>query len=244
MFDYVDVGYVLEQLNALTGHKWDFEVEWQTSIEEALKVNQVVVRGALKIYGKDGMVVKKVDYGNQDIKLKQSSSEFLDFGNDMKGALSDCIKRCSRQFGIALDVYSGAIKRRQDTEHPEAMITESQRRRLEVLAGEVNIGHAGLKKLINEMYDYSSTTEIQRRHFQEISVMLEQKDAGIKAVEMPDEIQQGFDILGTPKAKQIAVFNSYKAQGKLEELKKKISEKVDEKNSAPSQSTAQDKGTK
>lgn len=231
-FDYVDIGYVLEQLNLLTGHRWDFEVLWQTSIEEALKVNQVVIRGELTIHGKDGSKTKKVDYGNQDIKKKKSSNEFLDFGNDMKGALSDCIKRCARQFGVALDVYSGAVARRQDAEHPEATITEGQRRRLEVLAGEAGLLHKGLKKMIFEVYDYTSTTEIQRRHFREISTMLEEKSAGakIESLQIPEDIQKGWDILGTPKAKRIAVYTSYKEQNRLEELKGRIGAEVDAQN--------------
>jgi len=243
MFDYVDVGYVLEQLNILTGHRWDFEIIEICNFIEAKETGEVWCDGKMTLYGKDGQKKIIMDSGNAEVKMKQSGG-FLSWGNDRKASISDCIKRCARQFGIALDVYSGAIKRRQDTTHPEATITESQRRRLEVLAGEAKMGHAGLKKLINEQYDYSSTTEIQRRHFQEISVLLEEKSAGVKVLDIPEEIQQGFEILGTPKAKRIAVYNSYKAQGKLEELKKRISQKVDEKNSAKDESTTQDESTK
>ena len=228
-FDYVDIGYVLEQLNLLTGHLWDWNIEWQTSIAEAKEVKQFIVRGALTLNSKTGTSVKKVNYGKADIKMLKNDAGFLDFGNDMKGAVSDCVKKCASMFGIALDVYSGAVQRRQDTNHEEAPITDSQRKRLEVLAQESNIGHSGLKKLINSKYDYTSTKQIQRRHFVEISEALGLKASEAAEEKMPEDIQTGFDILGTSKAKAIAVYKSHKAQGKLDELKKKISGKVDAK---------------
>lgn len=226
-FDYVDIGYVLEQLNILTGHRWDFDVLWQTSIEECKQVGQFIIRGTLTLYGKDGIVVRKTNYGKADIKEKTSGG-FLDFGNDMKAAASDCVKKCASMFGVALDVYSGSVQRRQDLTHPEAKITESQRRRLEVLAGEASVGHSGLKKIINEMYDYTSTEDIQRRHFDEISARLEGMSGDLEIVEIPADIKQGFDILGTTPAKQTALFKSYSKEGKIDELRKKISAKVDE----------------
>jgi len=233
VFDYVDVGYVIEQLNILTGFRWNFEHLTDATNPEymrmALELKQFVVRGRLTMVGNKGENIYKDDVGNQDIKEKRAGG-WLDVGNDMKGAWSDCIKRCSRQFGIALDVYSGAVKRRQDQEHPEAPITDSQRRRLEVLANEAKIGHPGLKQMIAAMFDYSSTLQIQRRHYEQIQAELENKKDVISTEKIPEEIKKGFDILGTPPAKQQALYKAYEKQGKLDELKSKISNKVDSKN--------------
>lgn len=234
MFDYVDISYVIEQLNILTGHRWDFKVLWQTPIEEAKAVGQFIVRGELTIYGQNGVVVQKQNYGKADLKEKTSGG-FLDFGNDMKGAESDCIKKCASMFGIALDVYSGSVTRRQDLSNPDGQITESQRRRLEVIAQDSGIGHSGLKKIINELYDYTSTEQIQRRHFAEISEKIEgkQSESQIEVV-IPEDIVKGFDALGTPEAKRKALFLSYnKKEGGIDELRKKINAKVDENNSRP-----------
>jgi len=237
-FDYVDTGYVIEQLNVLTGFRWDWNVEWQTSIDEAIKINEFIVRGRLTVNGTDkfkGITVSKCDYGNHSIKEKTGGG-YLSFGNDIKASNSDAIKRCARLFGIALDVYSGAVKRSQDENHPEHPITEGQRKRLEVLANDARIGHSGLKKLINEMYDYSSTTDIQRRHFEAIQQRVEMLvSEAMQEPEMPEDIKQGFEILGTPKAKRIATYNAYKSKGPegLKILKAKMSAEADKRANAP-----------
>jgi len=241
-FDYVDTGYILEQLNILTGFRWDFEVLWTNydqSPEYALKVGEVITRGKLTIYGtgkfKDITLVK-VNTGNHQVTYKEDKITLLSFGNDIKASESDTIKRCARLFGIALDVYSGVVKRSQDENHPEHPITEGQRKRLEALANEATIGHSGLKKLINEMFDYSTTTDIQRRHFEAIQQRLELMVAEKTAEpEMPEDIKIGFEILGTPKAKRIATYNAYKAKGEegLKLLKSKMSAEADKRANAP-----------
>ena len=233
VFDYVDVGYVVEQLNILTGFRWNFEHKTDSTnpdyLRLSLELKQFIVNGRLTMIGNKGEEIFKEDTGNADIKEKRAGG-WLDLGSDMKAAWSDCIKRCARQFGIALDVYSGAVKRRQDTEHPEATITDGQRRRLEVLANEAKIMHTGLKKMIAEMFDYTSTLQIQRRHYEQIQAELENLIDVATIVEIPNEIKQGFEILGTPPAKQKALYKAYEKQGKLDELKTKISMKVDAKN--------------
>ena len=227
VFDYVDIGYVLEQLNTLTGHRWNFEIEWQTPIPEAREIKQFIVRGKLTLYGNAEQVVSKVNYGKSDIAEKTSGG-FLDFGNDMKAAVSDCVKKCASMFGIALDVYSGGGQRRQDSLHPEAVITEEQKERLKVLAEGANIGHSGLKKVMNELYDYKNIDDIQRQHFEAIKNRLDEMDIDVHVAEIPDGIQKGFDILDIPKAKRLAVYRSYEKQGTLDKLEEKIKEKLKE----------------
>ncbi len=236
-FDYVDVGYVVEQLNWLTGHLWDFDILWQTTIEEADKLKQFIVRGVLTVKNNEGKEIRKVQYGKCDIKEKKSGG-YLDFGNDMKGAVSDCVKKCASWFGVALDVYSGGVQRRQDTMHEEAPISEGQRRRLEVLAQECNLGHSGLKKMINKKYDYTSTKDVQRRHFEDISRSLEELavDAQIED-ELPDDIKQMYDELNTPMGKRLTVYRSYKEQGKVDDLKKKLSSEIDVRNAEKDKTT-------
>ena len=231
VFDYVDVGYVVEQLNILTGFQWDFEILSPKEItkdylEISQTIKQFIVTGRLTLHGVDNKRRFADDSGNCSLKEMRAGG-WLDLGNDFKAAISDCIKRCSRQFGIALDVYSGAVKRRQDREHPEAPITDSQRRRLEVLAADAKMGHAGLKKLIAGMFDYTSTMQIQRRHYEQIQAELEGMAEEVLVEEVPDSIKTGFNILGTPPAKQRAIYKAYEKEGKLDELKSKISARVD-----------------
>jgi hypothetical protein len=232
-FDYVDTGYVIEQLNLLTGFHWDTQILSDLNSKDywdvAEKFKQVGVHLKLTAHaGKNTRCIE--DVGRADLKTKTDGTGYLDVWNDVKSAVSDAIKRCARQMGIALDVYSGAVKRAQDENHPEHKITEGQRKRLEALANEATIGHSGLKKLINEMYDYETTTDIQRRHFepiqQRVALLVSEKTV---EPEMPEDIIKGFEILGTPKAKRIATFNAYKAKGEvgLTELKNKMNAEAD-----------------
>lgn len=238
-FDYVDTGYIIEQLNLLTGFHWDSQILSDLDSKEywdiAEKFKQVGIH--LKLTAHAGKNVRCVeDVGRADLKEKTDKTGYLDVWNDVKSAVSDAIKRCARQMGIALDVYSGAVKRAQDENHPEHPITEGQRKRLEAIANEAGIGHSGLKKLINEMYDYETTTDIQRRHFeaiqQRVELMVAEK---LAEPEMPEDIKTGFEILGTPKAKRIATYNAYKARGEkgLQELKTKMNAEADKRANAP-----------
>ena len=135
-----------------------------------------------------------------------------------------------------MDVYSGAVKRFQDENHPEHPITEGQRKRLEALAHEAGLGHSGLKKIIAQMFDYPSTTDVQRRHFeaiqQKLATLASEK---LAEPEMPEDIRMGFEILGTPKAKRIATYNAYKSKGEegLKELRAKMSAEADKRASEP-----------
>jgi hypothetical protein len=229
-FDYVDVGYVIEQLNTLTGFRWNFEIEEFADYKEAKETGETWCQGKLTVFGKGEEKRIATDIGNSTVKFRSDTREFLSYGNDKKGAVSDCIKRCARQFGIALDVYSGKIKRRQDGEHPESPITDEQRKRLEVLATEAKIGHSGLKKFVAEQYDYTSTKDIQRRHFQAIQEKLSIMGAKEDDTVVPEEIAKGFEILGVPIAKQKATVRAYeKQEGGMEKLKAKINASIDEK---------------
>lgn len=224
IWDYVDIGYVIEQLNILTGHTWSSEVLWSTTIEEALTIKQYVVRLRLRMVTADGREVSKEQFGSCDLKYRRDTQreagDLLDFGNDCKGAVSDAIKKCSSEFGIALDVYSGAVKRREDAEDPEGLISEGQRRRLDVLAQEAEIGQSGLAKVANELYDYSTADDIQRRHFRSIMAKLEERVAVVVEKEnpIPEDIDALFSMLGTPLGKRLAMYRAYESKGLLDEL--------------------------
>lgn len=125
-WDYVRVSYVRKVLDSVFGFDWDFEVE--TTLAEAFEVakftNSCVVKGTLvsRVVDDAGRIreVKKTQFGRADVKWKMQGpqgnktkvlDEFsgnpvpLDFGNDMKAAVSDCLKKCASLWGIAADVY-------------------------------------------------------------------------------------------------------------------------------------------
>ena len=125
-WDYVKVSYVRKVLDSVFGFDWDFVIE--TTLQEAFEVakftNSCVVKGTLvtRVVDDAGRIreVRKTQFGRADVKWKMQGQqgnktkaldEFsgnpipLDFGNDMKAAVSDALKKCASLWGIAADVY-------------------------------------------------------------------------------------------------------------------------------------------
>lgn len=106
-FKYVTGAYVKSQLNRLFGFDWNFTVK-----QFDVKGNQCIVFGRLEgnIRDKDGKLVTTLvreQFGRADIKtLKADKTKALDFGNDLKAATTDALKKCASDLGIARDVYA------------------------------------------------------------------------------------------------------------------------------------------
>lgn len=106
-WDYVAGSYVTQVLNSLFGFNWSFEV--LTSMDEAMKTantGTVVVQGRLKVKIGDEWITKE-QYGRKDVTYRKgSTTELLDFGNDLKAAATDAKKKCASELGLFADVYS------------------------------------------------------------------------------------------------------------------------------------------
>lgn len=106
-FKYVTGAYVKSQLNRLFGFDWNFTVK-----QFDVKGNQCIVFGRLEgtIRDANGNVVTTLvreQFGRADIKtLKSDKTKPLDFGNDLKAATTDALKKCASDLGIARDVYA------------------------------------------------------------------------------------------------------------------------------------------
>jgi hypothetical protein len=100
-WDFVTGTYVKKVLNYCFGWLWDFEIK-----EHGIEQGTVWVLGRLTIKNTElkPMVVKE-QFGRADIKFKKDSKEMLDFGNDLKAAATDALKKCASELGIASDVY-------------------------------------------------------------------------------------------------------------------------------------------
>lgn len=99
-FSYVDVGYVTAQLNNIFNHMWSFEV-----VREDLKGNQVWVLGKLSVPLPNGKELVRMQYGSAEVKKMRNSNDAVDYGNDMKAAASDALKKCASQLGFCHDIY-------------------------------------------------------------------------------------------------------------------------------------------
>lgn len=110
-WDYVRVSYVRKVLDSVFGFDWDFDVD--TSLAEAFEVAKLtkmcVVKGTLtaRVVDDSGRIreIKKTQFGRAEVKMKKGTTDPMDFGNDMKSAVSDCLKKCASLFGVAADVY-------------------------------------------------------------------------------------------------------------------------------------------
>ena len=107
---YIKSSYVRKVLDSVFGFNWNFDIE--TTLAEAFEVAKLtkvcIVKGTLigKVWNEGQWVeIKKTQFGRSEVKFKKDSTDTLDFGNDMKAATSDCLKKCASLFGIGADVY-------------------------------------------------------------------------------------------------------------------------------------------
>lgn len=117
-FDYVTGVYVKKVLNYAFGWRWDFEVK-----EHGRENDTVWVLGRLTCRLAGGESISKEQFGRAEIMTRKGSSEAIDFGNDLKAAATDALKKCASELGIASDVYGGdefnEIKLRKIGQLPE-----------------------------------------------------------------------------------------------------------------------------
>lgn len=122
-WNYVSGTYIKKVLNLIFGWDWDFEI-----VDHIIdiKAAQVIVKGKLTCRV-NGRTIVKMQFGRQDLKFKNEylkddngksvldnngrAKKFktdipLDLGNDLKGATTDALKKCSAELGIAADVYA------------------------------------------------------------------------------------------------------------------------------------------
>ena len=117
-FDYVELSYMKNIANEqFPGWSW-------TIIKgEALGSNAHVVHGRLKWF--DNGVWREGDMvAAHRIQTKRGTSEFVDIGNDIKSANTDCMKKALNVYlDIAADVYRSEDPTLDDTQYERLMTT-------------------------------------------------------------------------------------------------------------------------
>lgn len=138
---YVKSADVILALNTTFGGFWDFSIitDDATALEMAVKTKSVVVRGRLTITNPStGVSVTREQYGRKDVAFKKGTNEPMDFGNDMKAAASDALKKCASQFGLFNDIYRDnelveiKIVSNEEKEESESTISEKVKRVIEL----------------------------------------------------------------------------------------------------------------
>jgi hypothetical protein len=147
---YVKKSYMKRVLDSVFGFNWSFEENQNDNLMMILEVAKatgtVVVRGKLTCVvmddrGNEVTRLIKSDAGSVPVKFKQGSKELLDFGNDIKAAYSDCLKRCAAQLGIAADVYDA-----QDFMDIEILGSDEANERNKNLKSKISKARATIKK--------------------------------------------------------------------------------------------------
>lgn len=109
-FDYVTGGYATKWLNFVFGWNWDFEI-----VEHGKEQDHVWALGKLTVYSSDGSKkISKTQFGRSEVKYltkevggkRVRSDSYVDYGNDLKAAATDSLKKCASLLGFASDIYS------------------------------------------------------------------------------------------------------------------------------------------
>lgn len=99
VWQYVTGTYVEKVLNYVFGWDWSFEIK-----DHGREKNQIWVLGKLTVNTINGRSLVKEQFGRQDIKQLKAGGD-LDFGNDLKAAATDSLKKCASLLGVASDIY-------------------------------------------------------------------------------------------------------------------------------------------
>jgi hypothetical protein len=100
--DFITGEQCASRLNEVLGvGGWNFRILHQDIHAEA---DEAWVLGELDCLI-DGQRVIKQQFGSQKIKRSRSTGAPLDLGFDLKGAGTDCLKKCATMVGVALYLY-------------------------------------------------------------------------------------------------------------------------------------------
>jgi recombination DNA repair RAD52 pathway protein len=95
--DYVPGWWFIDQLNALFGYNWDFEIR-----NQAITGTQIWVLGRLTVRTAKGVIIKEAFGGSQMKSIKNTA---IDLGDDFKTAATDSLKKAATLLGLASDIY-------------------------------------------------------------------------------------------------------------------------------------------
>ena len=95
VLDYVETHAVIARLNEAFDGEWSFRV-----ISHWKEEDEVVVLAMLAAGGQ-----VKQQFGSSAITREREGGRPLSIGDDLKAAASDALKKCSTEFGVALELY-------------------------------------------------------------------------------------------------------------------------------------------
>jgi hypothetical protein len=98
---YIPVSEVITRLNKVLGvTKWSFEII--SCGRDALDPEYIVAHVRITLYLDEGYgMIARDGFGGQKIK-RTKAGEIVDLGDEMKGAVSDALKKAAQTFGVGL----------------------------------------------------------------------------------------------------------------------------------------------
>ncbi len=119
--DYVKLPYMLEQMGK-EYPIWSWEITnretFNVEIDGKIIPRFFIVQGKLKFFD-NGVPREIAALAAHRIQYKKDKSDFVDIGNDIKAANTDCLKKALSMLGIASDVYQGETSQKPENDSVE-----------------------------------------------------------------------------------------------------------------------------
>jgi hypothetical protein len=99
-FDYLTGEQVISRLNRLLGFEnWSFRV-----LEHGINIeaDEVWVLGELRVTGLSEETAVRQQFGSQHVRRSRANGVPVEIGSDLKGATTDCLKKCASLIGVGL----------------------------------------------------------------------------------------------------------------------------------------------
>jgi len=136
LLDYVPGGYMKKALNYTFGWLWSTKVVNSGDVKVGDKIVEIwvdvelTIRQFNKKTNEVTNIITKTQTGGSVVKyLKSNPKKPVSYANNRKAAITDAVKKCASELGIASDVYNkneyNEIQRR-DTEEPTRPIRPSK----------------------------------------------------------------------------------------------------------------------
>lgn len=184
-FAYVEAHEVAKRLNDAFDGRYSFEVyQWQETASE------IIVHGSLSVTMEDGTVIKKHNVGSAEVKTNKSTGEIEGYGDTVKSAVSDCLKRCAAfGFGVGLHLYFGDEPNQSAPNRPMSSgkairstdtLSQAQKNAIFAIGKAKNLGAKSLDDLATKDFGGSveQLSKAQASKFIQYLQALDQRQAG------------------------------------------------------------------
>lgn len=198
-FPYVEVGYIVNELNNAFGLFWEWKI-----IDKQVGKKQIWVQGELTV--KDPVTnfsITKTQFGGADIKYSKATGEPIDIANDLKAASSDALKKTASLFGIASDIFYKEVDQYESlpssiptptNEEQEAKDHLRLMKKMFALASEKGYTEKDIDTVISKKYKLESKKDLSNEQLEEVIAKLENALVKESKPTKVSEVIEGKDV--------------------------------------------------